>query len=144
MSLIVDASVAMKWLVDEAGSDAALRLRKCDLAAPTLLRIEVANVLWALAANGAMRAGMSKELFALFLRAPMELVEPDDTLEARALGLALEIGRPVGDCVYLALAERLGTRLITADQGFLDALGACGHRGRAVDLETWGAACAPD
>lgn len=68
----------------------------------------------------------------------MDMVDPDDTLEVRALELALMLGLPVYDCIYLALAERLDGTLITADKRFLDALGASRHESRAVDLQTWG------
>ena len=64
----------------------------------------------------------------------MDMVDPDDPLEV----LALELGLPVYDCIYLALAERLDRTLITADKRFLNALDASRHESRAVDLETWG------
>lgn len=130
----------MKWLIDEPGSDAAYALRGHDLVAPALLRIEAANVLRTLTAKDAMQAGTAKALFQLLQDAPMDMVDPDDVLEARALELAFELGHPVYDCVYLALAERLERTLITADKKFLKALGARHHGSRAVDLDAWGSA----
>ena len=48
MSLVVDASVAVKWLIAEEGSDFANRLVELgdDLHAPRLMASEVANALW--------------------------------------------------------------------------------------------------
>ncbi len=48
MNLVVDASVAIKWLVAEAGHEHAanLLLKFPSLRAPDLVAIEVANVLW--------------------------------------------------------------------------------------------------
>jgi predicted nucleic acid-binding protein len=43
---VIDASVAIKWLVDEPGTAAALSLRRHRLLAPDLLIAECANVLW--------------------------------------------------------------------------------------------------
>lgn len=106
--------------------------------APALLRIEAANVLRTLAAKGALPAEDADALFDLLQDAPMDIVDPDDPLEVRALELALKLGLPVYDCIYLALAERLERTLITADRRLLNALRASRHESRAVDLETWG------
>lgn len=48
MRIVVDASVAVKWLVAEEGSDVANRLLTDggDLYAPRLMASEVANALW--------------------------------------------------------------------------------------------------
>ena len=49
MRLVVDASVAVKWLVEEEGSASAERLLKGDhnLHAPRLMVSEIANALMA-------------------------------------------------------------------------------------------------
>jgi predicted nucleic acid-binding protein len=124
--LVVDASVVVKWVVDEPGSDAALALRGRDLAAPALLRIEVANVLRTLVARTEVDAGEARELFQLLQGAPLSIVDPDDDLERRALELALELGHPVYDCLYLALAERMQRRVITADRRFFRTVSGSG------------------
>jgi len=48
MMLVVDASIAIKWVVAEDGSDVAVGLRRPTTAflAPDLLTIECANILW--------------------------------------------------------------------------------------------------
>ena len=43
---VVDASFAIKWVVDEAHTTQALLLRRHRLIAPDLLIAECANVLW--------------------------------------------------------------------------------------------------
>ncbi len=43
---VIDASVAVKWVVQEAGTPDALALRKAKLAAPDLIIPECANILW--------------------------------------------------------------------------------------------------
>jgi predicted nucleic acid-binding protein len=45
--MIIDASVAVKWITEEENSDRArLLLRRLDLLAPTLIHAEVANAIW--------------------------------------------------------------------------------------------------
>ena len=52
--VVVDASVAVKWLVDEEFSSSAARLLDADftLVAPELLFAEVSNALWAMRRRG--------------------------------------------------------------------------------------------
>lgn len=132
--LVVDASVALKWLVKEDGSEAALALRDCNLAAPALMRIEAANVLRTLVARKAATPDEAQDLFALLRKAPVTIVDHDDDLEGRALELALDLNHPVYDCVYLALAERMGRRLVTADHRFISTLRSGAQAARVVAL----------
>jgi predicted nucleic acid-binding protein len=131
---VVDASVAAKWLVEEEGSEAALALQGEDMVAPALLRIEIANLLRTLAGKKVVSAAAALELFRFFQSAPVTIVDHDDELERRALEIALEMGHPVYDCVYLALAERTGRELVTADQRFLRALAGTELAYRATSL----------
>ena len=57
MRLVVDASVAVKWLIAEDGSDAAHRLAAGgdDLHAPRLMASEIANALRLLGAGVSYR-----------------------------------------------------------------------------------------
>lgn len=100
--LVIDASVAMKWLVDEEGSEAAFTLRDREIAAPALLRIEAANVLRTLVARQAATPEEALDLFALLQDAPVTIIDHDEALERRSLQLGLELGHPVYDCFYLA------------------------------------------
>jgi predicted nucleic acid-binding protein len=138
--LVVGASVALRWLIEEEGSNAALALQGQDLAAPALLRLEAANVFRTLVARGDLAAQTAVDLFALLQEAPVTIVDPDDGLERRALDLALQFAHPLYDCVYLALAERMDRTLITADRRFLATARRSGLRAdRVALLEDWGA-----
>lgn len=116
-SLIVDASVAVKWFVQEEGSAAAakLRLRKVELVAPEIILAETGNALWKHYRRGAIglsaleraAAGLALPFLSL-IRLP-ELVGP-------ALLLAAKLGHPIYDCFYLALALRDGAPIATADR----------------------------
>jgi predicted nucleic acid-binding protein len=114
LSLVIDASVAIKWVVAETGSDAALRLRQERLFAPDLLIPECANILWK-----KVRRGELSELEALLAarlleRSDIQLEPMRPLLEASAR-LALALDHPAYDCVYLALAESLACEFVTAD-----------------------------
>lgn len=131
----MDASVALKWLVEESGSEAALALQGRDLAAPALLRIEAANLLRTLVRRGVAEQAQALDLLALLQRAPVTIIDPDDALEIRALALALDLGHPVYDCIYLALAERMKRTLVTADMRFLKALRSTPYASQVEALE---------
>ena len=66
MNLVVDASVAVKWLIAEENSDAAHRLAASgdDLHAPRLMASEIANALWRKARMGEIERGRAGVLMA--------------------------------------------------------------------------------
>ena len=121
--VVVDASVAIKWVVDEAGSDlAATLLDGRPLHAPPLILVEAANALWVMSRRGAIdRAGAADALDHL-RRAPFAGLPADD-LVPRALQLAQTLGHPVYDCVYLSLALVREVPVVTADRRFVAAAG---------------------
>ncbi len=131
---VVDTSVAIKWVIDEEGSDEADLLQNTDMVAPALLRIEAANVLRTIATRQAVTIDQAVELFLLLQTAPVTIVDADETLERRALELALELRHPVYDCVFLALAERTDRQLVTADRRLLKGLVRTPHAHRTIDL----------
>jgi predicted nucleic acid-binding protein len=117
MSLIVDASVAVKWLVDEPGSDNALSLYagEDDVAAPTLILAEVGNALWKKYRKTLVTGQQLKLALDSLPRFFDRLCELPE-LAPRAGELALRLDQPIHDCFYLALAERENTALVTADE----------------------------
>lgn len=135
MKLVVDASVAVKWLVAEEDSDAAQRLVASgdDLHAPRLMASEVANALWRKARLGEIERGQAGTLTAAVSEMPVRW-SADEMVVADAARLALALDRPVYDCVYLALAYRIGARLVTADARFANALAPTEHGGAVVTL----------
>ena len=135
MSLVVDASVAVKWLVAEEGSDAADRLvaGSEELHAPRLMASETANALWREAKLGQIERGQAAVLLTAVPRMPVRW-SADETICADAGRLALALDRPVYDCVYLALAHRMNARLVTADARFANALEPTEHGGAVVML----------
>jgi predicted nucleic acid-binding protein len=125
-SLIVDASVALKWLVEEEKSDAAIALlrRDDDIIAPSLVLAEIGSALWK-----KYRLGQLSVEPELALReaanAFSELVELE-VLASRALALALSLEHPIYDCFYLALTEARAGTLVTADARLIARLSQVG------------------
>jgi predicted nucleic acid-binding protein len=125
MTTIVDASVALKWVFDEEGSDrAATLLDGRQLAAPSLWLIEAANVLWRRAQRGELSLTEAEERISELARAPVETLAAQEMAPA-ALKLACALKHPVYDCLYLEAAVRIGGRVVTADRRFYAA--AQGH-----------------
>ncbi len=123
--MIVDASVAIKWLVVEPDSPSALDFlaRAAALSAPSILPVEVGYVLIKRVLRGQIDRVDSGRAWALFRRAELTL-DHDDADHDRAFLLALRLGVNLYDCLYLALADRTGDVLVTADQSFVRAVRA--------------------
>lgn len=120
-AIVIDASVALKWVLDEDDSLLARALAERPLAAPDLLWSECANGLWRWVRTGALSAQIARERFAALRRAPVALTSAELLLE-RALGLAIEIDHPIYDCLYLALALTRGQQVVSADRRFATAV----------------------
>ena len=128
MRFVVDASVAVKLLVDEPGSDAARELTASgeELHAPRLMASEVTNALWRKARAGQIERADAGTALALLPDMPL-LWNDDETVCADAVRLALALDHPVYDCIYLALAHRIGAVMLTADRRFVTAIASTEH-----------------
>ena len=113
-NLVIDASVAIKWVVGEPGTDEALSLRRHNLYAPDLLVAECANVLWKKVRRTELYPDEANAAAQLLERADLQL-EPSRRLLRRATELAIYLNHPAYDCLYLALAESLACDFVTAD-----------------------------
>lgn len=122
--IVVDASVALKWVIREPDSAAAERvLERFRLAAPELLAVECANALWLQVRRRLMSPAEARAALADLLAVDVDY-EPDHGLAASALSLAGDLDHPAYDCLYLALALERGALLVTADRRFASAVRA--------------------
>jgi len=135
MRFVVDASVAVKLLVDEPDSGAARALAASgqELHAPRLMVAEVANALWRKARQGQFERTDAGAAMAALSDMPMRWND-DETVGADAVRLALALDHPVYDCVYLALAHRIGATVVTADSRFANAVAPTEHGESVVML----------
>lgn len=121
--LVVDASVAAKWYLDEPHAQAARRLLggSFRLLVPGFFFAEVGNVLWKRWRRGELSAeDIGTTLDALEL-VPLR-VQSTRTLLPRAIEIATAHGRSVYDSLYLALAVEESARMVTADRKLFDAV----------------------
>jgi len=135
MTLVVDASVALKWSAPEAGSPEALALfnRGEAILAPDLVISEVANALWKKVGRGEMNAAQAKAALAATARGYSALT-PASGLAERALDLAMRFKHPAYDCFFLALAEARDATFVTADTRLLALLAQGGWAGKCEAL----------
>lgn len=123
--IVVDASLGVKWFLDEANSEQASELlvaNRTRISVPDLFGIEVSSALvrecnmrqeeasdfsWALARFGALLSSRA-----------LVSVRTDASGLAEAASIALDLGHPLKDCIYLALAMKLDCPLITCDHRF--------------------------
>jgi predicted nucleic acid-binding protein len=117
MSVVIDASVALKWVLDEPGKEAADALLDVELVAPALWLLEAANALWKRAGRGEISSQEASERLVELYNAPVTTTPIEDDLQA-ALDLASSLHHPVYDCLYLAVAIREATHVVTADRRF--------------------------
>ncbi len=122
--VVVDASLALKWLVGEEDSEKATALLRSwgrggrQLVAPHLLAAEVTNALHRKVVQGDLERAQAVRLIERLTALPFELHDSPG-LHRRALELAGELGQGASyDCHYLALAEALDCKYWTADDRF--------------------------
>jgi predicted nucleic acid-binding protein len=104
MILVVDANVAVKWFVQQPGSDHARRVQahKDPLIAPALLVAETASGLWQHVRRGDVPVSQARVALVGLPKWFDELVE-DLSLVSRAIDLAADLNYSPYDCIYLAL-----------------------------------------
>ena len=137
-TVVVDASLAVKWVLLEEHSAEAVQLlgtwdeQGFDLVAPSWFPCEVSNVLFQRYRNGIVSAEQARSALIYLLRlVPSSDYEP--TAAVRALELATRFSlRATYDSHYLALAEHLDCELWTADQRFWNATRATFPRVRWI------------
>lgn len=124
---VVDASVVVDWVAPDADPrGAANRLLRAlaeqgaDVIGPRLLMEEVSNALLTGIRRGRWDGAAADRAHNLLGRLPVRLGDTPADLD-RAWDLARRYDEhPVYDLVYVALAERLGERLVTADRRLRD------------------------
>ncbi|MXW35736.1 MAG: type II toxin-antitoxin system VapC family toxin [Chloroflexi bacterium] len=122
--VVIDASVAVKWLVRESDSYEALELVTSwaaggvTLVAPYLMPAEVSNALHKRVVSEELSVAAASHQVELLLASGVQLIETP-SLHVRALAIASEFNqRAAYDAHYLALAEELDCDFWTADARF--------------------------
>ena len=121
MKYVLDASVAVKWVLPEPDSANALRLRDAfcqksyELLSPDTFPVEVAHALTRAERKRLLQPSEAMiKLTDLFSTAPD--LRPYLPLLGRAVDLSSQQRIGVFDCLYVALAEAEQCRVASADQ----------------------------
>jgi predicted nucleic acid-binding protein len=120
---VVDACVAVKWFVHEIYTPNARRLLSPEHnhVAPDLLFAEMASIMSKKVRQGEVSESQAREILE-DLQATNLATVPCRELAGTACLLSLATGRSAYDSMYLALALRLDTQLITADERLFNAI----------------------
>lgn len=117
MRVTVDASVAVKWFVEEEGHREALALTgpRIERHAPDLILPECANVIWKKHRRGEIDSAQA------FVEGVARIPEgvallPGAELVRDAAEIALRAGHAVYDCFYIACAKLTDSILVTSDR----------------------------
>lgn len=118
--LVVDTSVAIKWVVSEDGVDLepdtaiALSILERGLIAPDLIAAEFGNALWKKVSR--QEIGFAQATEAMDILPTIVSFLPVEPYAKRALEIAVQLDHPVYDCFFIAVAEAHATSLVTADR----------------------------
>lgn len=120
--IVLDASVVLKLLTEEPGSDAALARvsREPDRVAPDWVHVEIAAAL----SKKVRYAGLPIEAAREYMKAvPLVMTEIADTASLLdvALDLSVALQHALYDCVYMAMAIEERCTVLTADRKFYHA-----------------------
>ena len=130
--LVVDASVAAKWLLptsNEPHINQAVELledyvdEKIEILVPDLFWVEVGNLLWNAARRGRCTPDHALNALDKVTTQKFPTVETHFVLRS-AFEIATKYNRTVYDCLYVALAEALQAEFVTADERLANALPA--------------------
>jgi len=120
--IAVDASVVVKWFVEEKYSKEALIIRDSfieglvDIVVPSLLYFEVLN---ALKYSGAFGEDELKKVARILEDYQFTLYELEGAYAEKAVEIAMRKGITIYDASYVALALIEGVDLYTADEKLL-------------------------
>ena len=121
MKYVLDASAAICWVVRRPLTPKAIRLRDDfrqsihHLLAPDIFIDEVASGLTKAERQKLIPVGQAASLYAQVMNEPVAFL-PHLPLVTRAIDISSRTRSGYYDCLYVALAEREGCQLITADQ----------------------------
>ncbi len=116
--LVIDASVAIPWFVEEAATAAARRLRASGAAllAPGFLIAEFGGALLRNERQGRVPADFADGAIQELLISGGIAFSDTDALIGQALTLSKRLTHSVYDCLYLALCRREEAMLATFDR----------------------------
>ncbi len=118
-TVVIDASILIKWFVNEIKSDSAIKIRdqyikgEVNLIAPNLILYEVLNALKYINLHNQNEV---KEIFEIITNYGIELVTLNKELANKSIEIAMKSKLSLYDSTYVALAKTKEGKLVTADE----------------------------
>jgi predicted nucleic acid-binding protein len=132
--IVVDASVAVRWIPEEEGAElSSTILGRGDLSAPDLLVVEVASALRRKLELGQLTSDQVSEGFRLIF-GRVRHYPPSTELMNRSIELSIALSHSIYDCVYVAQAEAIKGQLVTNDHDLANRIRRAGLGSLVVDL----------
>lgn len=128
--VVADASVIVKWFVNEEHTEQALALRqgyldkKVDIACPQILPFEVLNALRYNPEFGDKQVKIASDALRKY---QLWLYPILGELADECIEKSFSFGISIYDSSYISLAEYLDAKLYTADEKLLDKIGKLEH-----------------
>ncbi|MEB3787471.1 MAG: type II toxin-antitoxin system VapC family toxin [Desulfurococcales archaeon] len=126
--VVLDASVVIKWVINDKYTEHALRLRddhldgRVDVYAPDLLLAEVGSALRKYVIHGILNKSQAEEALKLIIQSGIKITsayENNGSMLLDAMNLSLELGVTYYDALYLALARMINAPFYTANEKLL-------------------------
>ena len=120
---VLDASVVVKWFVEEEGKEIALSIRdkfwrrEIDIVVPDLLLYEISN---ALRYNPNLNEQDVKNAVDSIINMGIRILIPSGEILKKAIDMSFLYGISLYDAYYVALADELKIPFITADKKLFD------------------------
>lgn len=133
---VVDASIGIKWFLPEIHYEAAgrLPLLNASLHVPAFFHLELSNVLCKKIRRNELAPEEGEAILKELQRVPIQK-HSNERLMKPAFTLAIQTGQSFYDCLYLALAEAVDGRVVTADRKFCSTLATSPYGKRMLWVE---------
>ena len=130
MTVVVDASIALKWFVPESLREEAMDILRAEehIAAPDLLIPELAGLVLEKIKRNEITSLQAETILPGLQSSDLNLI-PAAGIFSRAVEIARTLDLSVYRCFYVAAAEQFDTTFVTADLKFCDAARDTGFDG---------------
>jgi predicted nucleic acid-binding protein len=123
--IVVDAGVALKWVLHEEHSDRATALGpRREMLTSALLWAEAGNAIATRVRRGELDRVRGNDALRDLQASPLQTRPLDAGATLAALAIAHDLAHPIYDCCYLAVALEENTVVVTADRRFRTAVAA--------------------
>jgi len=136
--IVVDANVAIKWVVQQTHFERALQLVEHgdELLVPGMFVAEIASTLWSYV-RAKQISGEQARIGVSSIMKQISFVERDVNLAEDALRMGLELNYAPYDCFYVVLAMRRGAPFVTADRRLINRLTPTRYKSHVIHLADW-------